>query len=127
MGRIAYRKLVQMNMPVDDENKVNFTSTLMAIIRTSLGIKMPVGGRFKDRLEMDEELRDVIRETWPEVEEEQLKLLVPSLDEAELTVGKIYGSLLIYDHWKASKDGATGLFGGAFAKLVKQVIENNKQ
>lgn len=32
-----------MNMPVDDEGKVNFTSTLFALIRENLNIKMRSG------------------------------------------------------------------------------------
>ncbi|RTG85046.1 voltage-dependent calcium channel N type alpha-1B [Schistosoma bovis] len=37
--RLAYRKLIRMNMPVDENGCVNFTTTLLALIRESLGIK----------------------------------------------------------------------------------------
>lgn len=36
---LAYRRLIRMNMPVDDEGYVNFTTTLFALIRESLKIK----------------------------------------------------------------------------------------
>lgn len=42
-NRLAYKKLIRMNMPVDDEGKVNFTTTLFALIRENLNIKMRPG------------------------------------------------------------------------------------
>ncbi|KAG7281458.1 hypothetical protein CRUP_012401 [Coryphaenoides rupestris] len=38
--RVAYKRLVKMNMPIADDNTVHFTSTLMALIRTALEIKL---------------------------------------------------------------------------------------
>lgn len=49
-NRLAYKKLIRMNMPVDEEGKVNFTSTLFALIRENLNIKMRSGkcwGKFE--------------------------------------------------------------------------------
>ena len=40
--RLAYKKLIRMNMPVDSEGKVHFTSTLFALIRENLSIKVRV-------------------------------------------------------------------------------------
>lgn len=37
---LAYRRLIRMNMPVDENGTVHFTTTLFALIRESLGIKM---------------------------------------------------------------------------------------
>lgn len=45
-NRLAYKKLIRMNMPVDDECKVAFTTTLFALIRENLSIKMRVGKLF---------------------------------------------------------------------------------
>lgn len=42
-NRFAYKKLIRMNMPVDDDGKVQFTSTLFALIRENLCIKMRCG------------------------------------------------------------------------------------
>ena len=36
-ARLAYKRLIQMNMPVTNEKCVHFSTTLMALIRTSLG------------------------------------------------------------------------------------------
>ncbi|XP_076347536.1 voltage-dependent calcium channel type A subunit alpha-1-like [Tachypleus tridentatus] len=38
--RLAYKKLIRMNMPASEEGKVNFTTTLFALIRENLSIKM---------------------------------------------------------------------------------------
>lgn len=42
-NRLAYKKLIRMNMPLDDDGKVNFTTTLFALIRENLNIKMRSG------------------------------------------------------------------------------------
>lgn len=38
--RVAYKKLIRMNMPMDDDDRVGFTTTLFALIRENLQIKM---------------------------------------------------------------------------------------
>ncbi|XP_073746782.1 voltage-dependent N-type calcium channel subunit alpha-1B-like [Callorhinus ursinus] len=44
-ARVAYKRLVRMNMPISNEDMtVHFTSTLMALIRTALEIKLAPGG-----------------------------------------------------------------------------------
>lgn len=42
-NRLAYKKLIRMNMPVDEDGKVSFTTTLFALIRENLNIKMRPG------------------------------------------------------------------------------------
>lgn len=44
--RLAYKKLIRMNMPVDVDGKVAFTTTLFALIRENLDIKMRLGMKF---------------------------------------------------------------------------------
>lgn len=39
-NRVAYKKLIRMNMPMDDDMRVGFTTTLFALIRENLAIKM---------------------------------------------------------------------------------------
>lgn len=39
-NRVAYKKLIRMNMPMDEDKKVGFTTTLFALIRENLQIKM---------------------------------------------------------------------------------------
>lgn len=103
--RLAYKKLIRMNMPIDNEGKVNFTTTLFALIRENLSIKM------RSAEEMDQadvELRETINKLWPLLGRNKIELLVPgssSVGKGKLTVGKIYGGLLILDNWKQTKFG----------------------
>jgi hypothetical protein len=78
-----------MNMPIDDKRQVHFTTTLFALIRESLGVKMRTGNFFFNVLiiynrkcnlaaeEMDEadnELREVICKLWPNHAKRAIKL-----------------------------------------------------
>ncbi len=45
-NRLAYKKLIRMNMPLDADGRVNFTTTLFALIRENLNIKMRSGKSF---------------------------------------------------------------------------------
>jgi Voltage-dependent L-type calcium channel, IQ-associated len=42
-NRLAYKKLIRMNMPLDVDGKVAFTTTLFALIRENLNMKMRTG------------------------------------------------------------------------------------
>lgn len=42
-NRVAFKKLIRMNMPMDDDLRVGFTTTLFALIRENLDIKMRPG------------------------------------------------------------------------------------
>ena len=56
----------------------------------------------------DDELRVTIKSIWPLQAEKILDLLVPRVDQlnkTNLTVGKIYGGLLILDSWRTTKFG----------------------
>ncbi|XP_034248827.1 voltage-dependent calcium channel type A subunit alpha-1 isoform X6 [Thrips palmi] len=114
-NRLAYKKLIRMNMPMDAEGRVQFTTTLFALIRENLNIKV----RAADEMEQaDEELRETIQKIWPLQAKKMLDLLIPRKDELgrnKMTVGKVYVSLLIIENWRAMKATAgTGQqgFGG---------------
>merc|ERR1719325_424669 len=56
----------------------------------------------------DVELRDTILKVWPFTAKEKIELLVPTtrdIGKGKLTVGKIYGGLLILENWKQTKFG----------------------
>ncbi|VDM20050.1 unnamed protein product [Hydatigera taeniaeformis] len=100
--RLAYRKLIRMNLPLDDHGCVHFNTTLFALIRESLSIKMGPASVMDIK---DAELRDTVREMWPLQAKRMLNLLVPSDDEltcGKMTTGKIYAGLLIYENWIAN-------------------------
>ncbi len=127
--RLAYKKLIRMNMPLDNEGKVHFTTTLFALIRENLSIKMRAA---EEMDQADVELRETILKVWPFTAKEKIELLVPTtrgeqaklrrlrtlrprprprttlfsdIGRGKLTVGKIYGGLLILENWKSSKFG----------------------
>ncbi|XP_047501335.1 voltage-dependent calcium channel type A subunit alpha-1-like isoform X8 [Penaeus chinensis] len=110
--RLAYKKLIRMNMPLDDEGKVHFTTTLFALIRENLCIKM------RPAEEMDQadlELRATIKKLWPLQAKKNLDFIVPPDDELKyekLTVGKIYGALLILENWRTTRFGQIQPTGG---------------
>ncbi|XP_050430003.1 voltage-dependent calcium channel type A subunit alpha-1 isoform X6 [Adelges cooleyi] len=104
-NRLAYKKLIRMNMPVDQDGKVQFTTTLFALIRENLNIKMRCA---EEMDQADEELRETIRHIWPLQAKKILDLLIPKTDclnAGKLTVGKIYAGLLILESWKSTRFG----------------------
>ncbi|XP_035277462.1 voltage-dependent R-type calcium channel subunit alpha-1E-like [Anguilla anguilla] len=112
-AKIAYKRLVLMNMPVDEDMTVHFTSTLMSLIRTALEIKIARGG--EDREQLDAELQKEISIIWPHLSQKTLDLLVPLNTDSTMTVGKIYASMMIMDYYKQSK-----------AKKLRQQLEEQK-
>uniref|UniRef100_A0A8C3EX05 Voltage-dependent R-type calcium channel subunit alpha n=1 Tax=Corvus moneduloides TaxID=1196302 RepID=A0A8C3EX05_CORMO len=99
--RVACKRLVLMNMPVAEDMTVHFTSTLMALIRTALDIKIAKGGA--DWQQLDSELQKEILTIWPHLSQKMLDLLVPMPKNSDLTVGKIYAAMMIMDYYKQSK------------------------
>ncbi|KAI4899043.1 hypothetical protein NFI96_001213, partial [Prochilodus magdalenae] len=73
-ARVAYKRLLRMDLPVADDNTVHFNSTLMALIRTALDIKIAKGGA--DKHQMDAELRKEMMAIWPNLSQKNLDLLV---------------------------------------------------
>ncbi|KAM3865783.1 LOW QUALITY PROTEIN: voltage-dependent R-type calcium channel subunit alpha-1E-like [Diretmus argenteus] len=112
-AKIAYKRLVLMNMPVDEDMTVHFTSTLMSLIRTALEIKIARGG--EDRIALDTELQKEISVIWPYLPQKTLDLLVPINKDTDMTVGKIYASMMIMDYFKQNK-----------AKKLRQQLEAQK-
>uniref|UniRef100_A0A3P8W7V0 Calcium voltage-gated channel subunit alpha1 E n=1 Tax=Cynoglossus semilaevis TaxID=244447 RepID=A0A3P8W7V0_CYNSE len=112
-SKVAYKRLVLMNMPVDDDMSVHFTSTLMALIRTALEVKIARGG--EDRNQMDLDLQKEISVIWPHLSQKTLDLLVPIHKASDMTIGKIYAAMMIMDYYKQSK-----------AKKLKQQLEEQK-
>ncbi|XP_045081656.1 voltage-dependent N-type calcium channel subunit alpha-1B-like [Coregonus clupeaformis] len=99
--RVAYKRLVKMNMPIADDNTVHFTSTLMALIRTALEIKL-ASGMVAQRLS-DAELKKELTQVWPSLSQKTMDLLVTPHKPNELTVGKVYAALMIFDYYKQNR------------------------
>ncbi|XP_069017516.1 voltage-dependent N-type calcium channel subunit alpha-1B isoform X3 [Embiotoca jacksoni] len=99
--RVAYKRLVRMNMPIADDNTVHFTSTLMALIRTALEIKLASGVLAQHLLDVD--LKREINRVWPNLSHKTVDLLVTPHKYNELTVGKVYAALMIFDYYKQNR------------------------
>ncbi|XP_078140636.1 voltage-dependent P/Q-type calcium channel subunit alpha-1A [Centroberyx gerrardi] len=100
--RVACKRLLRMDLPVADDNTVHFNSTLMALIRTALDIKIAKGG--VDKHQMDAELRKEMMAIWPNLSQKTLDLLVtPHKSATDLTVGKIYAAMMIMEYYRQSK------------------------
>ncbi|XP_076838432.1 voltage-dependent P/Q-type calcium channel subunit alpha-1A isoform X3 [Brachyhypopomus gauderio] len=100
--RVACKRLLRMDLPVADDNTVHFNSTLMALIRTALDIKIAKGGI--DKHQMDAELRKEMMAIWPNLSQKSLDLLVtPHKAATDLTVGKIYAAMMIMEYYRQSK------------------------
>ncbi|KAF8773096.1 Voltage-dependent calcium channel type A like protein [Argiope bruennichi] len=117
-SRLAYKKLIRMNMPLNEEMKVNFSTTLFALIRENLSIKMRAA---EEMDQADSELRETIKKLWPLQAKKQLNRLIPQnevLGTGQLTVGKIYAGLLMYESWKQTRFGK--LAGNALSENPSQ-------
>ncbi|XP_072309317.1 voltage-dependent N-type calcium channel subunit alpha-1B-like [Eucyclogobius newberryi] len=100
-NRVAYKRLVKMNMPIGENFTVHFTSTLMGLIRTALGIKLASGVLAQHLCDAD--LRREISKMWPNLSLKNVDLLVTPHKYNELTVGKVYAALMIFDYYKQNK------------------------
>ena len=102
-AKLAYRKLIRMNMPVADDQTVHFNTTLFALIRESLKIKMAEADQMDKK---DEELRETIVKLWPIQAKKMADIVVPKNDVLsfqKMTVGKIYGGMMILENWRQYK------------------------
>ncbi|XP_062714466.1 voltage-dependent calcium channel type A subunit alpha-1 isoform X9 [Aedes albopictus] len=102
-NRLAYKKLTRMNMPLDEEGRVSFTTTLFALIRENLSIKMRPA---EEMDQADSELRQTIKQIWPIQAKKMIDLLVPPkemLNTGKMTVGKIYAGILLLETWRNNK------------------------
>lgn len=129
-SRLAFKKLIRMNMPINEAGKVNFTTTLFALIRENLSIKM----RPADEMDQaDRELRVTLLKLWPLRAKKMIDKLIPprvELNEGNLTVGKIYAGLLIHENWKTTrfgqKPGAGGLSGSSLIARLMGAVRNKR-
>ncbi|XP_044741496.1 muscle calcium channel subunit alpha-1 [Chrysoperla carnea] len=97
--RVACKRLVSMNMPLNSDGTVLFNATLFAVVRTSLRIKTE--GNIDDA---NAELRAVIKKIWKRTSPKLLDQVVPppGVDD-EVTVGKFYATFLIQDYFRRFK------------------------
>ena len=97
--RMACKRLVSMNMPLNSDGTVNFNATLFALIRT--GLKIKTEGNID---QANEELRTIIKKIWKRTSQKLLDQIIPPPgDDDEVTVGKFYATFLIQDYFRRFK------------------------
>ncbi|XP_062855013.1 calcium channel, voltage-dependent, L type, alpha 1F subunit [Trichomycterus rosablanca] len=93
--RVACKRLVAMNMPLNSDGTVTFNATLFALVRTALKIKTE--GHPEQE---NEELRTIIKKIWKRMKPKILDEVIPPPAVEEVTVGKFYATFLIQDYFR---------------------------
>ncbi|XP_077355970.1 voltage-dependent L-type calcium channel subunit alpha-1C isoform X14 [Festucalex cinctus] len=124
--RVACKRLVSMNMPLNSDGTVMFNATLFALVRTALRIKTEGkshtqtltlwlsihGCKFVvfdvyfilGNLEQaNEELRAIVKKIWKRTSMKLLDQVVPPAGDDEVTVGKFYATFLIQEYFRKFK------------------------
>uniref|UniRef100_A0A8C5AXK9 Voltage-dependent L-type calcium channel subunit alpha n=1 Tax=Gadus morhua TaxID=8049 RepID=A0A8C5AXK9_GADMO len=104
--RIACKRLVSMNMPLNSDGTVTFNATLFALVRTALKIKTE--GNFE---QANEELRAIIKKIWKRTSMKLLDQVIPPIGDDEVTVGKFYATFLIQDYFRKMKKRQEEYYG----------------
>ncbi|XP_034447512.1 calcium channel, voltage-dependent, L type, alpha 1F subunit [Hippoglossus hippoglossus] len=93
--RVACKRLVAMNMPLNADGMVTFNATLFALVRTALKIKTEGNPE-----QENEELRGIIKKIWKRMKPKLLDEVIPPHEDEEVTVGKFYATFLIQDYFR---------------------------
>ncbi|XP_068125554.1 voltage-dependent L-type calcium channel subunit alpha-1S [Hyperolius riggenbachi] len=104
--RIACKRLVSMNMPLNSDGTVTFNATLFSLVRTALKIKTE--GNFE---QSNEELRMIIKKIWKRTSMKLLDQVIPPIGDDEVTVGKFYAIFLIQEHFRKFKKRQEEYYG----------------
>ncbi|XP_034056728.1 voltage-dependent L-type calcium channel subunit alpha-1C isoform X15 [Gymnodraco acuticeps] len=96
--RVACKRLVSMNMPLNSDGTVMFNATLFALVRTALRIK--TDGNLE---QANEELRAIVKKIWKRTSMKLLDQVVPPAGDDEVTVGKFYATFLIQEYFRKFK------------------------
>jgi len=105
--RVACKRLVAMNMPLNADGSVNFNSTLFALVRTSLNI-LTEGNIDEANEELRHQILTIFRQTEMNVLDQccpaaKLNAFGDSEIDDDVTVGKFYATFLIQDYFRRFK------------------------
>uniref|UniRef100_A0A3P8S2N8 Voltage-dependent L-type calcium channel subunit alpha n=1 Tax=Amphiprion percula TaxID=161767 RepID=A0A3P8S2N8_AMPPE len=98
--RVACKRLVSMNMPLNSDGTVMFNATLFALVRTALRIKT------EGNLEQaNEELRAIVKKIWKRTSMKLLDQVVPPAGGVHYSThfGKFYATFLIQEYFRKFK------------------------
>ena len=124
-NRLIYKKLIEMNVPIDDRGHVTYKHIMVALIRTGLYTKKILKEEsknvtFKRQKELDREMRIEMMKKW-KMSESSLNEIVPDPDTIHIgSTGKMFGVLLMFEHWKVYNDRKRGI------QEAKEEIEKQK-
>merc|ERR1712168_330642 len=102
--REACKRLVSMNMMMNNDGTVDFHATLFALVRTSLNIKKP-DAKFNTAKE-NAELRSIIKvitNIWNRTSDDMLNRIIKQKADDGITVGKFYATFLIQEYFRRFK------------------------
>ncbi|XP_055453472.1 voltage-dependent L-type calcium channel subunit alpha-1F isoform X2 [Psammomys obesus] len=117
--RVACKRLVAMNVPLNSDGTVTFNATLFSLVRTSLKIKTE--GNLD---QANQELRMVIKKIWKRIKQKLLDEVIPPPDEEEVTVGKFYATFLIQDYFrKFRRRKEKGLLGTEAPRSTSSALQ----
>jgi len=106
--RVACKRLVAMNMPLNSDGSVNFNATLFALVRTSLNI-LTEGNIDEANEELRHQILKIFRQTDVAVLDQccpppKINAFGDACDlEDDVTVGKFYATFLIQDYFRRFK------------------------
>merc|ERR1712180_81606 len=104
--RVACKRLVAMNMPLNADGSVNFNATLFALVRTSLNI-LTEGNIDEANEELRHQILKIFRQTDLNVLDQCCPMPKPNTYPGEMeddvTVGKFYATFLIQDYFRRFK------------------------
>jgi len=105
--RVACKRLVAMNMPLNADGSVNFNATLFALVRTSLNI-LTEGNIDEANEELRHQILKIFRQTDINVLDQCCPMPKPNIYpgsemEDDVTVGKFYATFLIQDYFRRFK------------------------
>ena len=89
---LAYKRFMKLNMPMDEESRVEFTCTLFSLIRESLKIKILNLEEVDDAAadQCDEELRGILNKIWPYIDEKKREMCVPRNEGIIINISDSY-------------------------------------
>uniref|UniRef100_A0A8V5GXT2 Voltage-dependent L-type calcium channel subunit alpha n=1 Tax=Melopsittacus undulatus TaxID=13146 RepID=A0A8V5GXT2_MELUD len=93
--RVACKRLVAMNMPLNSDGTVTFNATLFALVRTSLKIKT------EGNLDVaNKELRAVVKRIWKRTKPKLLDEVIPPPEGEYIGCVGFYATFLIQDYFR---------------------------
>jgi len=130
--RLVYKRLIDMDCPLDEDGNVHFTTVLISMIRCSLDVYQISKedsdvATYRDKSKLDAEFREQVEKQWSQLSADRIDEIVPPEKMRNLkvlTLGKIYGILLMFEHWQVYEDRRDMIRKTKFELDKKKEIQN---